>query len=112
MVAAHLLSDLPELGKLSGREISALAGLAPYNRDSGKLRGIRAIGGGRASVRNALYMAALVAIRYNPQIKVFYERLCRAGKKKKVALIACTRKLLIILNAMVKNNQPWQPNSI
>jgi transposase len=106
-VAAGILADLPELGKVSSKKISALAGLAPYNRDSGLLRGQRAIWGGRACVRHTLYMSALVAVRFNPQVKVFYERLCAAGKPKKVALIACMRKLLIVMNAVIKNNTPW-----
>jgi transposase len=109
VVAAGLLAELPELGKLSAKQITALAGLAPYNHDSGKLRGQRTIWGGRAAVRTTLYMATLVATRHNPAIKAFYQRLCLAGKKKKVALTACMHKFLIILNAMVKHNQPWQP---
>lgn len=108
VVAAGLLAELPELGKLSAKQITALAGLAPYNHDSGKLRGQRTIWGGRAAVRTTLYMATLVATRHNPAIKAFYQRLCLAGKKKKVALTACMHKFLIILNAMVKHNQPWQ----
>jgi transposase len=108
VVAAGIVADLPELGSLSGREISALAGLAPLNRDSGTQRGKRAIWGGRASVRCILYMATLVATRHNTKIKVFYARLCAAGKLKKVALIACMRKLLTIMNAMIKNDQPWR----
>src|SRR6202020_2025669 len=95
-------------GTVSAREISALAGVAPYNRDSGTLRGKRTIWGGRASIRRALYMATLVAMRFNAQIKFFYERLCKAGKPKKVAMVACMRKLLIIMNAMIKNNQTWR----
>lgn len=108
VVAAAIIADLPELGTLNAKQITALAGLAPYNRDSGKSRGKRSIWGGRASVRSTLYMAALVASRYNPQIKCFYERLCCAGKLKKVALTACMHKLLIIMNAMIKHQQPWQ----
>jgi transposase len=108
IVAAGIISDLPELGNVTARQITALAGLAPYNCDSGTLRGKRAIWGGRASVRCTLYMAALVAIRYNKQIKDFYERLRRVGKQKKVAIVACMRKLLIIMNAMMKHNQPWR----
>lgn len=105
---ATLLSDLPELGTLSGKQIAALAGVAPYNCDSGTLRGKRMIWGGRASVRNGLYMATLVATKHNSKIRAFYQRLCAAGKLKQVALIACMRKLLIIMNAMIKNNQSWQ----
>lgn len=111
VVAAGLIADLPELGNLSGKQITALAGLAPLNRDSGTLRGKRAIWGGRASVRRTLYMATLVAMRHNAKIKVFYDRLCAAGKQKKVAIIACMHKLLIIMNAMVKANQPWSVQS-
>jgi transposase len=109
--ANALLADLPELGFLDSKQISALAGLAPYNRDSGTLRGKRTIWGGRASVRTALYMPTLVAIRHNPQIKQFYERLCQAGKQKKTALVACMHKLLIILNAMIKHQETWRGTS-
>lgn len=108
IVSAGILSALPELGKLSGKEITALAGLAPYNRDSGTMRGKRMIGGGRAAVRCTLYMATLVAVRHNATLKNFYERLCAAGKLKKVALIACMRKLLVTMNAMIKNNELWR----
>lgn len=104
-----LLAEVPELGKLSGREVSALVGVAPVNRDSGAMRGKRSIFGGRPDVRRVLYMAALVASRYNPVIRAFYERLLSAGKPKKVALVACMRKLLIILNAIVRTGQPWDP---
>ena len=102
-----LLAEVPELGKLSGREVSALVGVAPINRDSGTMRGKRAIFGGRPDVRRVLFMAALVASRHNPVIKVFYQRLLAAGKPKKVALVACMRKLLTILNAMVRTGKPW-----
>jgi transposase len=108
VVAAGIIAELPEIGTLRAKQISALAGLAPYNRDSGTLRGKRTIWGGRASVRATLYMATLVATRYNPQIKNFYERLCNAGKKKKVALTACMHKLLIIMNAMIKKGELWR----
>lgn len=107
MTVAALLAEVPELGRLSGREISALVGVAPVNRDSGTLRGRRTIFGGRAGVRTALYMAALVATRFNPVIKAFYTRLVAAGKPKKVALVACMRKLLTILNAMLRKNEGW-----
>lgn len=103
-----LLAALPELGSLSRQAISALAGLAPINRDSGRMRGKRAIGGGRADVRTALYMAALTAVRHNPLIKKFYQRLLEAGKPKKVALTAAAHKLLIILNAIRRENNPWR----
>lgn len=104
---ATLIGELPELGKLNRRQISALVGVAPYNHDSGRLKGRRCIAGGRASVRAALYMATLVASRCNTLISAFYKRLLAAGKAKKVALVACMRKLLTILNAMAKTMQPW-----
>ncbi len=110
VLSATFLADLPELGKVSGGQISALVGVAPFNRDSGTLRGKRTVWGGRRQVRAALYMAALVASRYNPVIKEFYQRLCSMGKPKKVALTACMRKLLVILNSMVKHGREWQPN--
>lgn len=105
---ATLIAQLPELGKLSRREISALVGVAPLNRDSGRSRGRRYIHGGRSGMRKALYMAALVASRYNPAIQPFYQRLLAAGKPKKVALVACMRKLLTILNAMARSNLPFR----
>jgi transposase len=108
-VSAALIADLPELGLLSANEASALAGVAPMNQDSGKQRGKRLIRGGRPAVRRALYMAALVASRHNPVIREFYQRLCRAGKPPKMALTACMRKLLVILNAMLKNRTHWSP---
>jgi transposase len=101
-----LLAEVPELGKLSGREVSALVGVAPINRDSGTMRGKRAIFGRRPDVRRVPFMAALVASRHNPVIRAFYERLLAAGKPKKVALVACMRKLLTILNAMVTSGKP------
>lgn len=104
---ATLLAEVPELGELSGREISALVGVAPINRDSGTFRGRRTTFGGRSQVRKALYMAALVASRHNPVIKAFYDRLIGKGKPKKLALVACMRKLLIILNAMAKSRKPF-----
>jgi transposase len=103
-----LLAELPELGFLSPRELSALVGVAPLNRDSGTLRGRRTVWGGRARVREALYMGALIASRFNPTIKGFYERLVKAGKPKKVALVACMRKLLTILNAVMRERAPWR----
>jgi transposase len=108
VVAAGIIADLPELGDLNAKEISALAGLVPHNRDSGTQRGKRVIWGGRSSVRRTLYMATIVAMQHNKKIKAFYERLCIAGKQKKVAITACMHKLLIIMNAMVKSNQPWR----
>jgi transposase len=103
-----LIADLPELGTLDRKEIAALAGVAPFNRDSGKIRGRRSTWGGRAGVRTVLYMAALVACRHNPVIQKFYKRLCKAGKVAKVALVACMHKLLTILNAMVKHGTHWR----
>jgi transposase len=108
VVASTLLSSLPELGTLTTKQISSLVGLAPMNCDSGQMRGKRRITGGRASVRAVLYMAALVAVRYNPVIRAFYDRLLARGKLKKVALTACMHKLLIILNAMLKQKTVWR----
>ena len=102
-----LLAGLPELGALTRRQIAALVGVAPLSRDSGKLRGQRTCWGGRANVRTALYMPTLVAVRHNPVLRAFYERLLAAGKPKKVALTACMRKLLVMLNAMLKHHTPW-----
>jgi transposase len=107
VLSTTLLASLPELGTLDRKQIAALVGVAPFNCDSGTLRGKRIVRGGRASVRAALYMSALVAARYNPVIKAFYRRLRQAGKPAKVALTACMRKLLTILNAMVKHQTPW-----
>ena len=103
-----LLAYLPELGTLDRRKIAALVGVAPFNRDSGTLRGKRTVWGGRARVRAALYMGALVASRFNPVIQDFYQRLLAAGKPKKLALTACMRKLLVILNSMLKHGSPWR----
>lgn len=104
-----LLSELPELGELNRKQIAALAGLAPFNRDSGLFKGTRSVWGGRARLRATLYMAVVAAIRSNPVLKPFYERLKKAGKKPKVALVACMRKLLVILNTMIKSKQTWNP---
>ena len=104
-----LLACLPELGKLDGKKIAGLAGLAPMARDSGTYKGRRTIIGGRADVRSALYMATLSAVRFNPTLKAFYDRLRGAGKPAKLALTAAARKLLTILNAMLKSNQAWAP---
>jgi transposase len=109
ITATTLVADLPELGQLNRQKIAALVGVAPFNHDSGKQRGKRRIFGGRTSVRSVLYMATLSAIRYNPVIKEFYQRLLDKGKLKKVALTACMRKLLVILNTMVKSGQDWNP---
>lgn len=103
-----LLADLPELGKLNRQEIAALAGLAPFNRDSGPKRGKRRIFGGRSSIRRVLYMAALSATKHNPVIRTFYHRLMAAGKLFKVAITACMRKLLTILNAILRTSTPWK----
>ncbi len=108
VLCSTLIGELPELGKLNRKEIAALVGVAPLNRDSGTLRGRRSTWGGRASIRRALYMSALVASRHNPVIRVFYERLRAAGKPAKTALTACMRKLLVILNAMVRDATPWR----
>jgi transposase len=108
VVARTLIADLPELGRLDRKQIAALVGVAPINRDSGKMRGKRTTWGGRAKVRCILYMAALVASRYNPLLKAFYQRLTSAGKAKKLALTAVMRKLLTILNAMIRDNTRWQ----
>ena len=107
-VASTLIGDLPELGSLSRRQIAALTGVAPFNRDSGAFRGKRRIRGGRAHSRTALYLSAMAAIRHNPAIKRFYERLLQTGKHKKVALTACIRKIVTALNAMLRDNKPWQ----
>ena len=109
VLSMTLLADLPELGALNRGEIAALVGVAPFNRDSGALRGKRTAWGGRSQVRTALYMATLVATRFNPVLRAFYQRLCAAGKPKKVALTACMRKLLTILNVMVKHHRQWNP---
>ena len=107
---AVLLAELPELGKLDRRRVAALVGVAPLNRDSGQMRGQRSIWGGRAQVRRTLYMATLTAVRYNPVLKPYYEHLLAAGKRKKVALVACMRKLLTMLNAIAKHGCTWNPH--
>ena len=111
-LSVSLLADLPELGTLGRRQIAALVGVAPMNRDSGAKRGRRMVSGGRARVRAVLYMGALVATRHNPVIRGFYQRLLAAGKPKKLALTACMRKLLTILNGMVKSGQRWNPRAM
>ena len=103
-----ILADLPEIGSLNNKQIAKLVGVAPINRDSGSLRGKRRILGGRAGVRTTLYMATLSATRCNPAISVFYKKLVKSGKHKKIAIIACMRKFITILNALVKNNQEWK----
>lgn len=112
VTATTLLADLPELGTLNRQQIAALVGLAPLNKDSGRKRGKRHIFGGRKAVRSKLYMAALSASKHNPTIRSFYERLLAKGKLEKVALTACMRKLLVILNAMIRDMEPWQPRPI
>jgi transposase len=108
VLTTTLLATLPELGTLTHKQIAALVGVAPLNRDSGTLSGRRTCWGGRAHVRAVLYMAALTATRFNPVVRAFYRRLCAAGKAKKVALVACMRKLLTIVNAMLKHRTPWR----
>ena len=109
VLSSTLLTHLPELGSLNRGQVAALVGVAPLNRDSGTFRGKRSVWGGRTAVRSALYMAALVATRHNPVIKAFYHRLCAAGKPAKVALTACMRKLIIILNCLLQRRTPWGP---
>lgn len=108
--SSTMLAALPELGTLSRRAIAALVGVAPMNRDSGKWRGRRVITGGRTPVRTTLFMCALVAVKHNPIIHALYQRLLAAGKPKMVAITACMRKILTVLNAMLKNNTPWSPD--
>ena len=108
MVATTLLAELPELGSLNRREIGALVGVCPFSRDSGRRRGKRLIWGGRSSVRAALYMATLCATRFNPIVKAFYRRLVDAGKHKKVAIVACMRKLLVTMNVMIRTDTSWR----
>lgn len=112
VLSRTLIGEMPEIGTLDRRKIAALAGLAPFNRDSGKMRGTRAIWGGRASVRTALYMATLTAVRFNPVLSTAYQRLRSTGKPAKVALVACMRKLLTILNAMVRTNTHWTATTV
>jgi transposase len=111
IIARTLIAELPELGSLDRRKIAALVGLAPWTRQSGQWRGKSFIGGGRKSVRTALFMAAMVAARHNPALKTFRDKLIAAGKPKLVALIAVARKLLIVLNAILRDNRPWQPKT-
>ena len=108
VLARTLLAELPELGTITHKRLSSLVGVAPFNRDSGKIRGKREVWGGREPVRATLYMGALVATRHNPTLKEFYERLLAAGKPKKVALVACMRKLLSILNAVMRDRAIWR----
>ena len=108
ITARTLIAELPELGALDRRSLAALVGVAPVNRDSGRMRGHRAIAGGRTAVRNVLYMATLAAIRWNPVLKAHYAQLIARGRPKKVALVACLRRLLGILNAVLRDRRPWQ----
>jgi transposase len=108
VIARTLIAELPELGRVDRKEIAALAGLAPYTRQSGQWRGRSFIGGGRTSVRTALFMGALTARRHNPVLKAFFDRLISAGKPRMLAIIAVARKLLTILNAVLRDNRPWQ----
>jgi len=112
VLARTMLGQVPELGTLSHKQTAALVGVAPFNRDSGILRGRRTVYGGRAEVRAVLYMGALATTKYNPVIKAFYVRLCAAGKAKKVALTACMHNLLTLMNAMVRDLTPWQPREV
>ena len=112
ITVVSLLAELPELGRLSRQQIAALAGLAPFNRDSGRFQGKRSISGGRPSIRSVLYMAAITARRCNPVIRAFADRLQRAGKPFKVVITACMRKLLVILNTLVKNQSLWNPEYV
>jgi len=108
-LARTLLAELPELGRLSNKQIAALVGVAPLARDSGLFRGKRMVWGGRAPVRSALYMSILSATKWNPVIRIFYQRLRAQGKPPKVAMVACMRKMLIILNAMIRDSREWNP---
>ena len=112
VLSRTMVAQVPELGTLGSKQMAALIGVAPFNRDSGTLRGRRTVYGGRAEVRAVLYMGALVATKHNPVIKAFYTRLCAAGKAMKVALTACMHKLLTIMNAMVRDLTPWQPREV
>ena len=109
VTAATIIARMPEIGRVTRGEVAALVGVAPFNRDSGAVEGKRTIGGGRKDVRNILYMATLSAVRCNPVIKAFYNRLITAGKAKKVALTACMRKMIVIINAMVRDGEVWRP---
>ena len=111
IVAHTLIAELPELGKLNNKQVAALTGVAPFNRDSGLLRGKRRIRGGRRTVRTVLYLGALAAVRFNPVLKAFYARLLAAGKNKKLALTACVRKMVVMLNAMLRDGQKWNPST-
>ncbi|MGE0086271.1 MAG: transposase [Desulfococcaceae bacterium] len=109
--AAALISGLPEIGTMNSKEIAALTGTAPVNRDSGQFRGKRMTGGGRGEIRSLMFMPTLAAIRHNPVIRIFYQRLVSAGKNKMVAVTACMRKLIVTVNSMVAKNEAWNPKS-
>ena len=111
VLAFTLIAFLPELGQMSRKQVAAIVGVAPYDFDSGKMKGIRCIWGGRAPVRRVLYMAALTACRFNPALKTFHERLAAAGKKSKVAIVAVMRKIITTLNAMIRDNVAWDVRS-
>ena len=112
ILTATLLAHLPELGKVNRKEIAALVGVAPYNRDSGKMRGARRIWGGRSEIRPVLYMATVASLRVNPTIRAKYDRLVAQGKPKKVVLTACMRSLLVMINAMCRTHAPWCPPAL
>jgi len=112
VLASTLIAQLPELGSLTNKKIAALVGVAPFNRDSGTIRGRRCVWGGRADIRKVLYMATLAAIRFNPTIRGFYKRLCQTGKLRKVAITASMRKFITILNAMVRDQKPWRSSPV
>ena len=111
VLISSLLADLPELGSLNRKQVAALVGVAPFNNDSGASKGRRRIWGGRGQVRSLLYMCVLSGLRYNPVIQAFYRHLLKAGKPTKVAMVACMRKLLILLNAMLRSQQAWRAES-
>jgi transposase len=110
VMAYTLLSDLPELGQLNHKEIAALVGIAPYNKESGKQRGLQRIRGGRSQIRTVMFMAMMSTVQCNPKFKAFYEKLKAAGKRPKVALVACMRKMIVILNSMIRNGTCWNEN--
>jgi transposase len=107
VLVSTVIAELPELGQLNRKQVAALVGVAPFNNDSGQMRGRRRIWGGRAHLRSVLYMAVVAGLRFNPTIREYYQQLVKAGKPPKVALMACMRKLLVILNAIVKSGRHW-----
>lgn len=112
MLSMTMLAEVPELGTLGNKQIAALVGVAPINRDSGTMRGRRTTAGGRGPVRAALYMATIAAVRFNPTLRVRYQRLLQAGKPKKVALVACMHTLVRTLNAILRHMSPWQAEAV